>query len=151
MAGVLQGSGRFGLGAGLFYPLQCTTAAIPALLFASNEGLNPGQSFGMGAVAGVSQVLFSFVIVRLRGIFTVEVAGLAIFLIGVGLGQQGLILIIDAPVEPHRAGLHYAIAGLTLATLVGLHISAPTRLRLFPQLTRLTTGSGTGSEKGSPY
>lgn len=140
MAVVLQGLGRFGLGAGLFYPLQCTTAAIPALLFASHEGLNPGQSFGMVAVAGLSQVLFSFVIVRLRGIFTVEVAGLAIFLIGVGLGQQGLILIIDAPLEQSQAGLHYAIAGLTLATLVGLHIYVRTRLRLFTTLIGLSVG-----------
>lgn len=148
LAVVLQGIGRFGLGAGLFYPLQCTTAAIPALVFASREGLDLGQSFGMVAVAGLAQIAFSFAIVRLRGIFTVEVAGLAVFLIGVGLGQQGLILIINAPIEPHTAAAHYAIAGLTLATLVGLNIYVRSRLRLFTTLIGLCVGFAASAAAG---
>jgi xanthine permease XanP len=148
LAVVLQGIGRFGFGAGLFYPLQCTTAAFPALLFASHEGLDLAESFSMVAVAGLTQVLFSFVIVRLRGIFTVEVAGLAIFLIGVGLGQQGLILIIDAPVEPHMAHMHYVIAGVTLATLVVLHIYVRSRLRLFTTLIGLSVGFAASAALG---
>ncbi|MFG1403201.1 solute carrier family 23 protein [Xanthobacter sediminis] len=135
---ILQGLGRFGLGAGLFYPLQCTTAAIPALIYASSAGLNLAQNFTMVAVVGVTQILFSFVIVRLRGIFTIEVAGFAVFLIGVGLGQQGLVLIFNTPVGHPIA--HVGIAVLTLATLVILHVYVRSWLRLFTNLIGLAVG-----------
>ncbi|OYW49454.1 MAG: hypothetical protein B7Z30_18475, partial [Rhizobiales bacterium 12-68-15] len=61
---ILQGLGPFGIGARLFYPLQCTTAAIPALVYASSAGLSLAENFTMVAVVGLSQILFSFVIVR---------------------------------------------------------------------------------------
>ncbi len=137
---LLQGFGRFGLGAGLFYPLQCTTAAIPALLYASSEGLTLAQNFTMVGVVGLSQIVFSFVIYRLRGIFTVEVAGLAVFLIGVGLGQQGLVLILDVPTGHSTAAMHLGIAAFTLATLVILHVYVRHRLRLFTNLIGLAAG-----------
>ncbi len=138
---IMQGLGRFGLGAGLFYPLQCTTAAIPALMYASAAGLNLAQNFTMVAVLGLSQILFSFVIARLRGIFTVEVAGLAVFLIGVGLGQQGLLLIFDLhSMAANNAVPHILTAALTLATLIILHVYVRHRLRLFTNLIGLAVG-----------
>lgn len=137
---ILQGLGRFGLGAGLFYPLQCTTAAIPALLYASEEGLSLAQNFTMVGVVGLSQIVFSFVIYRLRGVFTVEVAGLAVFLIGVGLGQQGLVLILDVPTGHTSAPMHLGIAAFTLATLIILHVYVRHRLRLFTNLIGLAAG-----------
>ncbi len=137
---ILQGLGPFGIGARLFYPLQCTTAAIPALVYASSAGLSLAENFTMVAVVGISQILFSFVIFRLRAIFTVEVAGLAVFLIGVGLGQQGLVLILDVPAAREDAAAHLGIAGLTLATLVILHVYVQSRLRLFTNLIALAIG-----------
>ncbi|TCT03257.1 solute carrier family 23 protein [Aquabacter spiritensis] len=137
---ILQGYARFGVGAGLFYPLQCTTAAIPALAYAGSSGLSLGQSFTMVAVVGLSQLVCSFVLVRLRGIITVEAAGLAVFLIGVGLGQQGLVLIFDAPPGFNDAMAHIAIAFLTLTTLIVLHIYVRNRVRLFTNLIGLTVG-----------
>lgn len=137
---ILQGFGRFGLGAGLFYPLQCTTAAIPALMYASQEGLSLGQNFAMVAVVGLSQILFSFIIYRLRGIFTVEVAGLAVFLIGVGLGQQGLVLILDVPTGHTNAVMHLGTAAFTLTILIILHIYVRHSMRLFTNLIGLAAG-----------
>ncbi|MBA4789335.1 MAG: xanthine/uracil permease [Rhizobiales bacterium] len=137
---ILQGFGRFGLGAGLFYPLQCTTAAIPALMYASQEGLSLAQNFTMVAVVGLSQILFSFIIYRLRGIFTVEVAGLAVFLIGVGLGQQGLVLILDVPTGHTSAVMHLGTAAFTLAILIILHVYVRHRMRLFTNLIGLAAG-----------
>ncbi len=145
---ILQGLGPFGIGARLFYPLQCTTAAIPALVYASSAGLSLAENFTMVAVVGLSQILFSFVIVRLRAIFTVEVAGLAVFLIGVGLGQQGLVLILDVPAAREDAAAHLAIAGLTLATLVILHVYVKSSLRLFTNLIALALGLGVSIATG---
>ncbi|MGU3496890.1 solute carrier family 23 protein [Xanthobacteraceae bacterium A53D] len=137
---ILQGWGRFGIGAGIFYPLQCTTAAIPAMVYASSTGLSLAENFTMVAVLGLSQVAFSFMIQRLRGIFTVEVAGLAVFLIGVGLGQQGLVLILDAPKEQAQALPHFGTALITLATLIFLHVYVKHRLRLFTNLLGICVG-----------
>ncbi|BAF87792.1 xanthine/uracil permease family protein [Azorhizobium caulinodans ORS 571] len=137
---VLQGFGIGGVGARLFYPLQCTTAAIPALVYASSAGLSLAENFTMVGMVGVSQVLFSFVIFRLRAIFTVEVAGLAVFLIGVGLGQQGLFLVLDLPPDRPDAIAHLTIVGVTLATLVILHVYVQSRLRLFTNLIGLCVG-----------
>ncbi|MEP9376094.1 solute carrier family 23 protein [Aquabacter sp. CN5-332] len=145
---ILQGFGRFGIGSRLFYPLQCTTAAIPALLYANSAGLNLAQNFTMVAVIGITQFLFSFVIVRLRGIFTMEVAGLAVFLIGVGLGQQGLVLILDVPEELTDAVAHVGVTGLTLATLIFLHVYVANRLRLFTNLIGLAVGLGVSAAAG---
>lgn len=145
---ILQGLGRFGIGSGLFYPLQCTTAAIPALMYGNSAGLDLAQNFTMVAVVGVSQILFSFVIVRLRGIFTMEVAGLAVFLIGVGLGQQGLVLILDIPEELSDAATHFSISALTLTTLIVLHVYVRSRLRLFTNLVGLAVGLGVSAAVG---
>ncbi len=136
---ILQGLGRFGLGAGLFYPLQCTTATLPALIFASQNASVP-VAFGMIAVIGVTQLAVSFCIQRLRGIFTVELAGLAVFLIGVGLGENGLLLIGSRTGIEEQAVQHVAVALVTFATLVGCHVYLRSRLRLFTPLIGLTTG-----------
>ncbi|OYX14517.1 MAG: hypothetical protein B7Z15_03680 [Rhizobiales bacterium 32-66-8] len=145
---ILQGFGRFGIGSGLFYPLQCTTAAIPALAYAGTHGLDLGESFTMVAVVGVMQILFSFVVIRLRGIFTVEVAGLAVFLIGVGLGQQGLLLIVDIPKNAGPATAHLAVAMLTLGTLIILNVYVRSRLRMFTNLIGLAVGLAASAASG---
>lgn len=137
---IVQGIGRFGIGARLFYPLQCTTAAIPAMVYASASGLTLAENFTMVAVVGLSQTLFSFAIFRLRGIFTVEVAGLAVFLIGVGLGQQGILLILEPPAGDESTVLNFAISGFTLATLIILHVYVRSSLRLFTNLIGLGAG-----------
>jgi len=136
---ILQGLGRFGLGAGLFYPLQCTTATLPALLFASRHS-GPEAAFGMIAVIGLTQLGVSLCIHRLRGIFTVEVAGLAVFLIGVGLGENGLILIGGKLSGEGIALLHLLVAFVTFGVLVGCHVYLRSRLRLFTPLMGLTVG-----------
>lgn len=136
---ILQGLGRFGLGAGLFYPLQCTTATLPALVFATKTA-GVDVAFGMIVVIGATQIVVSFCIQRLRGIFTVEVAGLAVFLIGVGLGENGLVLIGSQMQNDLDAGDHLVVALITFATLVGCHVYLRSRLRVFTPLIGLSLG-----------
>ncbi len=148
---LLQVWARGRIGAGLFLPVQGTTAVFPAMLLAADTDAGLAASFGMVSVIGVSQMAFSALIPRLRGIFTVEVAGLAVLLVGAGIGLLGLELIF----QPHGAagagmtGAEYAdgatdrelfVAGLTFLTMVGLNVWVKGRLKLFATLCGLTAG-----------
>src|SRR3546814_7741821 len=50
----------------------------------------------MVCIAVLSQIVFSICIVRLRSVFTVEIAGLMVMLTGVRIGQIGLKLLFHA-------------------------------------------------------
>ena len=144
---VLQSWGRFGIGSGYFYPLQATTAVLPAMLLATQSG-GLTAAYGMIFVIALVQILFSGLIIRLRSIFTVEIAGLAVLLIGIGLGQVGLSLVFTAPggVEPAPPG--YAVAGLTFATMVAINVWSRSRLKLFAPLVGLAVGALAGWAAG---
>ena len=144
---VLQSWNRFGIGSGYFYPLQATTAVLPAMLLAIRSG-GLTAAYGMITVIALTQILFSFLIVRLRSIFTVEIAGLAVLLIGIGLGQVGLSVVFAVPggVEPPPAG--YAVAGFTFATMVAINVWSRSRLRLFAPLVGLAVGALAGWAAG---
>ena len=136
---ILQGLGHFGLGAGLYYPLQCTTATLPALLFAGKQS-GVEVAFGMIAVIGLTQIAVSLCIHRLRGVFTVELAGLAVFLIGVGLGENGLLLVGSGLAVEGEASQRLTVALVTFGVLVGCHVYLRTRLRLFTPLIGIAIG-----------
>ena len=88
---VLQIRQSRSVGAGYYYPLQATSAVLPAMyLVAQLPGGGLATVFGMLWVVGLSQIAFSYLIMRMRNIFTVEVSGIAVMLIGMGLGQIGL-------------------------------------------------------------
>src|SRR5690606_25891355 len=113
---LLQAFGRFGIGAGIFLPVQGTTSVLPLLLLAgSTVGL--GGGFGMFAVSGLSMIAFSFLIRRLRTIFTVEVAGLAMLLIGAGIGMIGLRLIFSLDDTESTSPLEFTVAAITLSVM----------------------------------
>jgi len=138
---LLQAWGRFGIGAGIFLPVQGTTSVLPVLgIGLATSGLEGG--FGMFAVSGLSMIAFSFVIQRLKAIFTVEVAGLAMLLIGAGIGIVGLNLIFSsagavAP-SPDRVG----VAAATLGVMIVCNVWVKNRLRLFATVTGLGVGLG---------
>lgn len=136
---LLQSLGRFGIGAGIFLPVQGTTSVLPILALATaTSGLAGG--FGMFGICGLSMIIFSFIIRRLKAIFTVEVAGLAMLLIGSGIGVIGLKLIFSvddgAGPSPQRIG----IAVATLAMMVICNVWVKGTLRLFATVTGLGVG-----------
>ena len=93
---VLQSWGRWGIGSGYFCPLQATSSTFGALAMAKIIG-GIEAIFGAVSVIGLSQIVFGHMFSRLRGIFNIQVAGVAVMLIGLGLGHNGLKLIM----EPH--------------------------------------------------
>lgn len=140
---MLQAWNRFGIGSGYFYPLQATTAVLPALLLAAHDG-GMKAAYGMIFVLALTQILFSGLIGRLRSIFTVEIAGLAVLLIGVGLGQAALKLIVTPQTGSGLTSAAPFVAALTFGTMVALNVWNTSRLRLFAPLAGLLVGSVAG-------
>lgn len=136
---LLQSWGRYGIGAGIFLPVQGTAAVVPVLVVAVATPTGLAGGFGMFTVVGLSMIGFSFLIRRMRAIFTVEIAGLAMLLIGSGLGLLGLRLILS-PTGGQQHPYGVLVAAATLATMIVCNVWAKSRLRLFATLTGLSVG-----------
>ena len=136
---LLQALGRWGIGSGYFCPLQATSSTFSALMIAKMIG-GIQAVFGAVAVVGLSQILFGFLFSRLRGIFNIQVAGVAVMLIGLGLGHNGLRLIME-PHPGHPADREdLLICALTLGTMILCNVWSSGYLRLFSAFLGLTAG-----------
>jgi xanthine permease XanP len=138
---LLQISKRWGIGSGYYYPLQATPTVFAVMFLASNHPGGLPLAYGMVCVAGLTQLVFSACIVRLRSIFTVEIAGLMVMLTGVSIGQIGLKLLFDAPDGKGASNVELTAAAFTLFVMVFCHIWLKSRLRLFAALFGLLAGS----------
>ncbi len=135
---VLQTAKFWGIGSGYFCPLQATSSTFAGLLLAkSSSGL--GAMFGMVSVIGLAQMFFAFVFQRLKGVFTVQIAGLAVLLIGLGLGYYGIKLILQ--VEPGVSIQQQCLLCLlTLGTMIAFNVWSNGHLRLFSAFLGLLVG-----------
>ena len=139
---LLQVRGLRHVGAGYYYPLQATGAVLPAMYLVANmPGATLATVFGMLWVVGLSQIVFSFFIMRMRNVFTVEVSGVAVLLIGLGLGHLGFREIFGSGLEGAPvSGAGLLVGLLTFATMVGCNVWLKSTLRLFAPLLGLLAG-----------
>lgn len=130
------------LGAGYYYPLQATGAVLPAMfLVAQLPGASLDTVFSMVWVVGLTQIIFSFLIMRMRNIFTTEVSGVAVMLIGLGLGSLGLQQMFGSHEHGHSLTAASLLAGaVALATMVACNVWAKGLLKLMAPLTGLLAG-----------
>jgi NCS2 family nucleobase:cation symporter-2 len=96
--------------------------------------------FGMMMFAGGVEAALSRGLRRLRPIFPPEIAGLVIFLMGMGTGSIAVrkLLAVDSP--GGFTSTHALVAGLTLATMVGLNVWTRGFLRLSCSLLGMGVG-----------
>ncbi|QJD29954.1 solute carrier family 23 protein [Methylococcus geothermalis] len=136
---MFQAAGRFGIGSGYFCPLQVTSASFATLELARLAG-GLELAFGMVGVMGAAQVLFGEMFRRLRGIFSVELAGVAVTLVGLGLGYKGVTLLagVDAPGGLWKHDI--AIGFLALAVMIVCNVWSSGSLRLFSAFAGLAVG-----------
>ncbi|MEW6039371.1 MAG: solute carrier family 23 protein [Pseudomonadota bacterium] len=136
---MLQAAGRLGIGSGYFCPLQVTAASFATMELARLAG-GLELAFGMVGVMGAAQVLFGEIFRRLRGIFSVELAGVAVTLVGFGLGYKGVTLLggIDMPGE--LWGHDVAIGFLALTVMIVCNVWFSGSLRLFSAFAGLAAG-----------
>ncbi|HWK69455.1 MAG TPA: solute carrier family 23 protein [Burkholderiaceae bacterium] len=138
---LLQILNRWGIGSGYYYPLQATPTVFAVMFLASSHPGGLPLAYGMVCIAGLTQLVFSVVIVRLRSIFTVEIAGLMVMLTGVSIGQIGLKLLFHSPDGSGASNIELSAAAFTLFVMVYCHIWLRSRLRLFAALFGLLAGS----------
>ena len=136
---LLQVLARWGVGAGYYYPQQATPTVFAFMLVAGSHG-GMALAYGMVFISGLTQVLLSGVLSRLRNIFTVEVAGLAVMLTGITTGKMGLEILFS--VEAGAVELDaLMVGGVTLAVLVFCNIWVRARFQAFTTLAGLAAGS----------
>lgn len=136
---LLQVLARWGLGAGYYYPQQATPTVFAFMLLAGSQG-GLALAYGMVFVTGLTQVLLSGVLVRLRNIFTVEVAGVAVMLTGITTGKMGLEVLFDVESQPVELN-SLLVAGVTLAVLVFCNIWVRARFQAFTTLAGVLIGT----------
>lgn len=134
------------LGTGYYYPLQTTGAVLPAMFLVGRlPGAGLESVFGMIWVIGLTQLGFSLLIMRLRNVFTAEVSGVAVLLIGLGLGALGLQQMFGMGprgVEPTAQSLLTGL--LALAIMVGCNVWAKGLFKLMAPLVGLLVGMALG-------
>ncbi len=126
-------------GSGLLAPTGTTGAALPAVMIALNRG-GLELVFGMTWIIGATQMAMGPAVRWLRRLCPVEIAGLAVLLIGLGLGILGVrnfFTIDPEAVHPHHPQL---IGAVTLAVMVGLHVWTKGYPHLFCALAGLMVG-----------
>lgn len=141
---ILQALNRHGIGIGLFSPLHTSSVAFPASMAAVQAG-GLSLAFGMLSVAALVQLVLARFIPRLRALFPVEIAGLIVLLLGVGLGMVGLrnFLALDTPLTVNGLDGQVLLVGFaTLAIIIGLNIWGQGHLRAFSVFMGLLVGQG---------
>ena len=138
IAAIIPALKRGAMGAGLLSPALFSAAyATPSLLAVKSGGL--ALVYGMTIFAGIVEMAFGKVQHRLRPFFPPEIAGLVVILIAVSSGKLGarLILGIDGGVIDER---YYAVAAITLATMIAFSVWAKGGLKMFCALLGMAVG-----------
>ncbi len=141
VATILQA--RRGLvGSGTLCPFSCGPSYLAASILAGKAGGLP-MVFGLTAVSGVFEGLFSRVVRRLRPLLPPEVTGLIVAMVGIELVALGSARFLGytapgAPVEPRVV----AVAVLTLAAMIVPTVFGTGKLRLYPVVLGLAVGYG---------
>ncbi len=136
---ILQALNRHGVGIGLFSPMHTSAVAFPASLAAVKLG-GLDLAFGMMLVASSIQLIMSRILSRLRSLFPVEIAGLIVLILGIGLGLIGLraFLALDTPFEGKI--LTFQTGFLTITVIILCNIWGRGRLRSFSVFIGLLAG-----------
>ena len=140
----LQSLGRLGIGSGLFCPMQATASTFGALTIAHSLGGISGV-FGAVGLVGLSQTVFAYLFSRMRGIFNLQIAGVSVLLIGMGLGHSGLRL-IAASVDAEKVWFDSWLTSLgTLGIMILCNVWFRGFIHLFSAFIGLAAGFGISS------
>lgn len=140
IAVILQALNRKGVGSGYFAPSVCEPAYISASVMAAKIGGLP-LVLGMTALGGVFEMLLSRVVHRLRRIFTPEVMGLVVTMVGISVIPVATRNFLGLAGEGGRINPEVlAVSLVTLGTMVAITVWSRGKLRLFSVIIGMATG-----------
>jgi xanthine permease XanP len=136
----LQALNKGPVGSGYLCPLVNGPAFVPASLLAGKAG-GLALIFGMTAIAGIFEALFSQVVGRMRKFFPPEVTGTVVLMVGVEVIPIAVpkFLGVDST-HPVAQGLPFLVALFTLATTAGFNVWGKGRMRLYSLLIGMVAG-----------
>ena len=140
IAVILQALNRKGVGSGYFAPSVCEPAYISASIMAAQIGGLP-LVLGMTALSGILEIGMSRVIHRLRRIFTPEVMGLVVTMVGISVipvTTRNFLGIVGDSTTINPVVLTVSL--ITLSTMVGVTVWSSGKLRLFSVIIGMITG-----------
>ena len=139
---ILQSFRTKNLGSGYLCPSVCGPSYLSASILAATTGGLP-LVMGMTAVAGVIEAAFSRVMSKLRFLFTAEVMGVIVALIGIVIipvAVKNFFGISGSDTETTSAEV--IVAFLTLATMIGINVWVKGNLRLYSIIIGMVVGYG---------
>ncbi len=144
---ILQSLGRYGIGSGYLVPPTTTTILLPAAGAAIAAGGLP-LMLGMTIYAGATAALLARLIRRLRPVFTPELTGFVVLMVGLSVIVLAMrnFLGVGLPDEDVESTL--AVAVVSLAVMVALNVWGGGRLRLFCTLIGILVGYAMASLLG---
>ncbi|MRR17818.1 MAG: xanthine permease [Deltaproteobacteria bacterium] len=140
IAVILQALNRKGFGSGYFAPSVCEPAYLSAAVLAAKTGGLP-LVLGMTALSGLFEMAISRVVHRLRSIFTPEVMGLVVAMVGVSVIPVAVrnFLGITEQSPAINPGV-VAVSIITLGTMAAITIWSRGKLRLFSVIIGMVVG-----------
>ena len=140
IAVILQALNKKGVGSGYFAPSVCEPAYISASVMAAKIGGLP-LVLGMTALSGLFEIVLSRVVHRLRRIFTPEVMGLVVTMVGISVipvATRNFLGIVGDSTNINPDVL--IVSMITLSTMVAITVWSKGKLRLFSVIIGMITG-----------
>ena len=140
IAVILQALNKKGIGSGYFAPSVCEPAYISASVMAAKIGGLP-LVLGMTALSGLFEIVLSRVVHRLRRIFTPEVMGLVVTMVGISVIPVATRNFLGIVGDSTRINPDVLIVSMiTLGTMVAITVWSKGKLRLFSVIIGMITG-----------
>jgi len=140
IAVILQALNKKGIGSGYFAPSVCEPAYISASIMAAKIGGLP-LVLGMTALSGLFEIVLSRVVHRLRRIFTPEVMGLVVTMVGISVIPVATRNFLGIAGDSTRINPDVLIVSMiTLSTMVAITVWSKGKLRLFSVIIGMITG-----------
>ncbi|MBP1750205.1 MAG: Xanthine/uracil permease [Deltaproteobacteria bacterium] len=140
IATILQGLNKGYIGSGYLCPLVNGPAFLSASLLAGKTG---GLSliFGMTAIGGIFEGVFSRLVLRLRAVFPAEVTGTIVMMVGIEIIPVAVVrfLGVDAA-NPSPVPSAIIVGFVTLFTMIGFNIWGKGKFRLYSVLIGMAVG-----------
>ncbi len=140
IATLLQALNKKGIGSGYFAPSVCEPAYISASLMAAKLGGLP-LVLGMTALSGIFEMAISRVVHRMRKVFTPEVMGLVVAMVGISIIPVAVRNFLG--ITEGRPAINppvLIVSMITLGTMAAITVWSKGKARLFSVIIGMVTG-----------